>query len=456
METHFQYGGRSLLNSRFDVEIPWRIEEGTRFKVILHDRELLGSVGYFLSFDLYTFFAPSHPERHFAYWEIPLRALKHEQTELVFRDGRLAIPGGGWFKQFKPKWKGERELLGYCTLTVSLWRRSLGQRRQLEKKCSDHIALKDERDLPLEAMLVAVSQRCNLKCPFCTREHGEGLEAAVVSEEVFNRVLDECPNLMYVGLQGIGEPLLNPDLFRMVKEVRKRLPTLGRLALTTNGTLMNRDTALQLIDGGLNNITFSVDGATKITYEKNRLGANFESVIGNIAAAVEYGKSTRRKDLWFAANFIIMEDNVQEVPAFVRLAAELGIDTVGFYRGREYPSEQLMPIDESELNRAINEATVLAKELGLSLKLADPTRSRDRICFFMQGVYLWLSGEVLPCHRMEPPGHPWPVRIFGNLKEESLTDIWNKPEYRQYRSQVARGILQEECSGCTHCSSVRY
>ena len=193
METHFQYGGRSLLNSRFDVEIPWRIEEGTRFKVILHDRELLGSVGYFLSFDLYTFFAPSHPERHFAYWEIPLRALKHEQTELVFRDGRLAIPGGGWFKQFKPKWKGERELLGYCTLTVSLWRRSLGQRRQLEKKCSDHIALKDERDLPLEAMLVAVSQRCNLKCPFCTREHGEGLEAAVVSEEVFNRVLDECP-----------------------------------------------------------------------------------------------------------------------------------------------------------------------------------------------------------------------------------------------------------------------
>ena len=219
---------------------------------------------------------------------------------------------------------------------------------------------------------------------------------------------------------------------------------------------MNRDTAVQLIDGGLNNITFSVDGATKTTYEKNRLGANFESVIGNIAAAVEYGKSTRRKDLWFAANFIIMEDNVQEVPAFVRLAAELGIDTVGFYRGREYPSEQLMPIDESELNPAINEATVLAKELGLSLKFADPTRSRDRICFFMQGVYLWLSGEVLPCHRMEPPGHPWPVRIFGNLKEESLTDIWNKPEYRQYRSQVARGILQDECRGCTHCSSVRY
>jgi radical SAM protein with 4Fe4S-binding SPASM domain len=445
-----------MLNSRFDVEVPWRVEEGTCLKVILHDRELLGSTAYFLSFDLYTFFAPSHPERHFAYWEIPLRALRHEKTELVFRNGRLAIQGGGWFKQFKPKWKGDRELLGYCTLTVSLWYRSHGQRRQLEKKCSDHVVLGDGRDLPLEAMLVAVSQRCNLKCPFCTREHGEGLEAADLGAEVFNRVLDECPNLMYLGLQGIGEPLLNPDLFRIVKEIRKRLPTLGRLALTTNGTLMNRDMAVRLIDEGLNNITFSVDGATKPIYEKYRVGASFESVIGNIASAVEYGKSTRRNDLWFAANFIIMEDNVQEVPALVGLAAKLGIDTVGFYRGREYPSEQLMPVDESALNRAINEATALAQELGLSLKFADPSRSRDKICFFMQGVYLWLSGEVLPCHRMEPPGHPWPVRIFGNLKEKSLTEIWNKPEYRQYRSQVARGILQEECSGCTHCSSVRY
>ena len=80
---------------------------------------------------------------------------------------------------------------------------------------------------------------------------------------------------------------------------------------------MNRDTAVQLIDAGLNTITFSVDGATKPIFEKNRVGANFESVIGNIAAAVEYGKSTRRNDLWLGANFIMMEDNVQEVPAFV-------------------------------------------------------------------------------------------------------------------------------------------
>ena len=229
--------------------------------------------------------------------------------------------------------------------------------------------LGDGRDLPLEAMLVAVSQRCNLKCPFCTREHGEGLEAADLGAEVFNRVLDQCPNLMYLGLQGIGEPLLNPDLFRIVKETRKRLPTLGRLALTTNGTLMNRDMAVRLIDEGLNNITFSVDGATKPIYEKYRVGASFESVIGNIASAVEYGKSTRRNDLWFAANFIIMEDNVQEVPAFVRLAAKLGIDTVGFYRGREYPGEQLMPVDESALNHAINEATALAPGTGPQSKI---------------------------------------------------------------------------------------
>jgi radical SAM protein with 4Fe4S-binding SPASM domain len=439
--------------SLFDIEVPWWIEQGTRLNIILHDRKLVGSSQHFLVLDLYTFFAPSHPERHFAAWEIPLSALTRDRTAYVFQDGRLA---GDPDLLSYCIWNGSRDLLGYCTLTASLWQQTQGERRQLEIKSSDHVALKDDQDLPLEAMLVAVSQRCNLRCPFCTREHGAGLAAADVGADVLQGVIEASPHLLYIGLQGIGEPLLNPDLVPIALEIKKKMPPLGRLAITTNGTLMNRDTAARLIDSGVNNITFSVDGATEAVYENIRVGANFDDVIANIGRAVAYGKFTGRKDLWFAAIFIILNDNVHEVPAFVRLAAGLGIDTVAFYRGREYPSERLTPIDDSVLAPAVAEATALAREFGINLKFADPSRSRDGICFFMQSVYLWLSGEVLPCHRMEPPGHPWPVRVFGNLKHESLMDIWNKPDYREFRNKVARGGLQEECRGCTHCSSVRY
>jgi radical SAM protein with 4Fe4S-binding SPASM domain len=443
-----------MMNNRVSVVVPWRIEEGTHLGVVLHDRRLVGSTEHFLRFDFYPHFAPSHPERHFAYWEIPLSLLGQEKIELIFRDGRLIVLSDRSPTDLRPRWKGKRDILGYCTLTVSLWHRSGGEPQQIETRTSRHVVLRDGLDLPLESMQVAVSQRCNLKCPFCTREQGARLDEVDLPPEVLAGVLEASTYVPFVGLQGIGEPLMNPDVFRIATEIRKRMPAWGRLALTTNGTLLNRDAAKRLIDGGINTITFSVDGATKFVYEGKRVGANFEKVIANIRQAVEYGRSTERKDLWLAANFIVMNDNVAEVPAFVRLAATLGLDAISFYRAREYPSERLVPVEDGAVASAVAEATALALEHRININFADPKLSKQGVCFFMQSVYLWLSGEVLPCHRMEPPGHPWPVRIFGNLRDASLMEIWNSPEYKEFRRKLVRGTLQDVCRGCTHCSSV--
>jgi radical SAM protein with 4Fe4S-binding SPASM domain len=274
-----------------------------------------------------------------------------------------------------------------------------------------------------------------------------------LDSQVLAGVLEASTYVPFVGLQGIGEPLMNRDVFRIATEIRKRMPKWGRLALTTNGTLLNRDAAKRLIDGGINTITFSVDGATKATYESKRVGANFENVIANICQAVEYGRFTGRKDLWLAANFVVMNDNVSEIPAFVRLAAKLGLDAISFYRGREYPSERLVTIEEDTMASAVSEASVLARKHRININFADPKLSKEGICVFMQSAYLWFSGEILPCHRMEPPGHST-VRIFGNIRDASLIDVWNGSEYRKYRQKVVRGALQDICKGCTHCSSV--
>jgi len=442
-----------FVNNRVSVGVPWRIEEGTRLGVVLHDRRLVGSKDHFLRFDFYPHFAPSHPERHFAYWDIPLSLLRQEKIDLIFRDGRLILQSDRSPTEFKPKWKGKRDLLGYCTLTVSLWHRSRRQRQQIETKTSRHVVLRGSLDLPLESMLVAVSQSCNLRCPLCTRQQGAKLDGVDLDPQVLAGVLEASTYVPFVGLQGIGEPLMNRDVFRIATEIRKRMPKWGRLALTTNGTLLNRDAAKRLIDGGINTITFSVDGATKSTYESKRVGANFENAIANIRGAVEYGRSTGRKDLWLAANFIVVNDNVSEIPAFVRLAATLGLDAISFYRGREYPSERLVTIEEGIMAPAVFEAAALALKHRININFADPKLSKEKVCVFMQSAYLWLSGEILPCHRMEPPGHSR-VRIFGNIRDASLIEIWNRPEYREYRREVVRGTLQDVCKGCTHCSSV--
>jgi radical SAM protein with 4Fe4S-binding SPASM domain len=67
---------------------------------------------------------------------------------------------------------------------------------------------------------------------------------------------------------------------------------------------------------------------------------------------------------------------------------------------------------------------------------------------------MWLTGEVVPCHRMEPPGQPWPTRIFGNVRDEPLLRIWNRPEFQAFRRGVLSGNLPGECRDCTFCDSV--
>jgi hypothetical protein len=102
-----------MMNNRISVEVPWRIEQGTHLGVVLHDRRLVGSAENFLRFDFYLHFAPSHPERHFPHWDIPLSLLGQDKIELILRDGRLIVPSERSSTGLRPRWKGKRDLLGY-------------------------------------------------------------------------------------------------------------------------------------------------------------------------------------------------------------------------------------------------------------------------------------------------------------------------------------------------------
>ncbi len=443
-----------MAQNDFNIHAPWRIEDKTRILLTVHNRELLGSNDSFLRFDLYSIFAPAHPERHFGYWDIPMNLIKSEKTDLFFQDGDLVIAGRWRSTPMKPVWSENSEPLGYCRLQVSRWNHSSDKSVQMGITSSEHLFTRENRHVPFEYILVPITQRCNLFCPVCTRQHGAGLEESDLPADVLDAVLDAAPHAPYIGLQGIGEPLLNENLRRIVSNLRRKMPAIGRLALTTNGTLLNASIAARLIDEGLNTFTFSVDGAGKETYERKRVGADFDQVMSNISTAANYGKKTLRDDLWFTANFIIMRDNVHEMSNFVRLGANLGLDCISFFQARQYPDGKVTPIDRGVLKAARDEATDLGKRYNVKLKFANPRRSASKSCLFMQGVYLWLSGEVLPCHRMEPPGHPWPVKIFGNVRKEALLDIWDRTEYREFRSRVLQGDLPDVCRGCTFNDSV--
>lgn len=438
-----------------EVTFPYCLNTNNPLEIHLQDAKLVGSPEHILRFDIYPFISPHHPDRHLAYYDVPLlRWHEAHASATLDQDGALVIQEGDSRHVVAPVWKGQLPLSGYARITVSLQARNAQGLEQLEASTSHPLVLPGEGDSPLEWVQFPVTQYCNLSCPMCSRQRSDAFVNGHVPEDVTRAVLEAAPSIHYLGLQGLGEPMLHPGLQGIVERFRQRMPTQGRIAITTNGTLLTDDLASGLFDAGVNTVTFSVDGASPESYEMRRTGARFDSVCRNIAEATSRARRTGRKDLWLGANMVVDPGNMIEIPEFVQLASRLGLSTVCFFRGREYPSMRITDLDPGLFAQVEEEASTLGKKLGVAVRFARAKTGTLPECPFMCGVYLWLSGEVAPCHRMEPPGYPWPTRLFGNVRNEPLLSIWNRPEFRAFRKGVTSGRLPLECQDCTFTDSV--
>jgi radical SAM protein with 4Fe4S-binding SPASM domain len=414
----------------------------------------MGSKKYFFRLDFYPLFSPHHPDRHLAYFDLSLERIVDDCLCFSIQSDNLLLTNNAITSEVPAVWRGDLPLAGYCRITVSLWLINDDQPEQIEALSSPTMLLQNKGDQPLEWLQVAVTDKCNLRCPMCTRQHGLSHSNADIPVDVLDALLDAAPDVIYLGLQGLGEPLMHRDLPGVVKAFRKRMPTHGRIAVTTNGTLLSKSLAQDLIDAGINTFTFSIDGASKEIYEDLRGGANFDQVIANIRNTVDCVKRSDRKALWVSANFAMGPGNLSEVPAFTRLVSSLALNSVYFFHAREYPHMKLVPLDESLLTQVTNDSRQIARNEGLIVRFASSKITNPPKCPFMTNAYMWITGEVTPCQRMEPPGEPWPTRILGNVKGQSLKSIWNSVEAKEFRRDVLGGYLPAECQGCTFCDSV--
>lgn len=125
---------------------------------------------------------------------------------------------------------------------------------------------------------------CNLYCPFCatTFKNWGPHKKGFLSLTLFKRIIDEGieHGLCSVKLSFRGEPLLHPEITKMVAYAKKR--GVMDVYFNTNATGLNEDRINQLIDSGLDRISISFEGIGKEVYQRYRVGANYESVVDNI------------------------------------------------------------------------------------------------------------------------------------------------------------------------------
>ena len=169
-------------------------------------------------------------------------------------------------------------------------------------------------ELPLTIM-IETAMACNLRCEMCpvpkSTETMDGRKPSIMSFDIYNKILHQLSQQKrIIYLNQMGEPLLNKHICEFVSIAKKYNHS---VFITTNGTLMNTRLAKELLTAGLDGITFSVDGFSPDTYERIRIGANYESVRNNIESFCDL-KKLYNKGTWVQIDCILSDLTKNEIP----------------------------------------------------------------------------------------------------------------------------------------------
>jgi MoaA/NifB/PqqE/SkfB family radical SAM enzyme len=387
--------------------------------------------------------------------------------------------------------------------------------RELKEK-NMALSLQDQKERPLvcRAMPVKITinntHKCNLTCPLCFKqfEPGHNMSYEDLPIEIFRAVAEDVfPYADEVALSVSGEPLIS-------KTIEEELELGARFgvhyAITTNGVPLAVPRLRDLVLRHVHIVHLSMDAGCKETFERIREGARWEQVMGALKSLLQK-REKRGEGPKIYANFVMMRENIDELPQWVVLMAETGVD--GCFAEHVVVPEafgiQSLVHHKRLAVEKYAEARKTAERCGIFLKLPapfaltpeeeeQPIMSREEAKEMLLGG----GGEAGACkdapERAESPeecpsqdkGHiPSPEKIrawtgrllpgkpvhciyawreiwvhhqgavmccdtnnfphrMGTLPDEKVSAIWNGEKYQELRRRLLEG---EVYAACRHC-----
>ncbi|HET7911061.1 MAG TPA: radical SAM protein [Pseudolabrys sp.] len=320
---------------------------------------------------------------------------------------------------------------------------------------------------PPVCLYLEVTNRCNLLCTTCPRTYEDLEPPADMSWELFTSIVDQVPDLARAVLHGVGEPMLVANLPRMVRYLKDR----GTYVLfNSNGTVLSERNGRALIAAELDELRVSLDASNRESFKTVRGRDYFGRIVRNVRAFRELqereGHLKPQVSIWLTG----LKETVAELPAFVQLAAEIGVREVYLQRlvffdqsaiGKARPDqalfERLTREEATYLKQAEDLASSLgiafsasgaASEPGLSLKRTDESSPWSLCRRPWSLMYFTANGRALPCCIAPFSQHGYDNYTLGNATQQTLRDIWNGPAYREFRKALLSDKPPTACASC--------
>ena len=181
-------------------------------------------------------------------------------------------------------------------------------------------------------LYIECTAACNISCfqACCAPETGitRTRQAGMLDWDVFTRVVNEAgPTLVRIDFFNYGEAFLHKRAVEMCDYIKAKFPHIY-LYTSTNGLALNEDKARRLVHSGIDEVTFSIDGASQETYARYRQRGTFDLALANLRAMADEKSKAGRDVPHLNWRYILFKwnDNDEEMARARQLAADTGVD----------------------------------------------------------------------------------------------------------------------------------
>lgn len=306
-----------------------------------------------------------------------------------------------------------------------------------------------------------LTSKCNLSCNICSYRQEINRQYDELSYDEITSLIDSASHdKPFVHLGG-GEPLLRPDILQIIKLVKER----GMFCtICTNGVLLNKKTADSMVDSGIDSIIFSLHGVGAVQDKIAGRKGCFERQIKNLTYLCRKKKNTQ-----VVINSIVTEENIENAEELIKILNTCGVDILrfqhrAFLTKAEYEKNKVIKKIFNDNTYVCLQHVSTTDHYDYSERIAhlrkiknlffSPQLTRREIkgwyntsvfdttrkCLFLwRGTFIMPNGDVVPC--------PYHKLVLGNVREQSLAEIWNNEKYVKLRRMIKKDLLP----GCSRC-----
>ena len=294
------------------------------------------------------------------------------------------------------------------------------------------------------ALIAELTHRCPLHCVYCSNPTELTNRAQELPTETWSQVFQQAAQLgvLQADLTG-GEPLARPDILELIQAAREAGLYVN---LITSGMPLDEARLAKLIEAGLDHFQLSFQAAREDTAQEI---SNTKSHAQKLRV-LEWLKKVR---VAVTLNFVIHRRNIDQIEEMLQIAESSSATRIEFanvqYYGWAFANRENLLPTRPQLDRSLEviksaEARLRGK-IRIESVVPDYYAKYPKPCVGGWGRKLMLitpDGEALPCHaaKIIPNLH------FANVKQSSLSEIWNNSEaFQKFRGE---SWMQDPCKTC--------